>query len=68
MGSLYGGFPKVAGTFLGVSIIRTGAHRGLCWGPPILRSYCMSSLISPVTEVVTMFLSLIRDQNLSPKP
>ena len=30
------GFPKILGTFLGVSIIRTIVYLGLYWGPPIL--------------------------------
>ena len=30
------GFPKIRGTFLGVTIIRTIVFWGLCWGPLIL--------------------------------
>ena len=35
---IYGGFPKISGTF-GVSIIRMMIYWGLYWGPPILENY-----------------------------
>ena len=33
------GFPKIGGTILGVSIIRTIVYWGLNWGPLILGKY-----------------------------
>ena len=37
------GFPKTAGTFLGVPISRILVFWGLYWGPPVLGNYHISS-------------------------
>ena len=41
------GFPKMMGTILGFSIIRTRVFWGLYWGPPILGNYHTSSFMIP---------------------
>ena len=38
-GGLYGGFPKLGGTILGVPILRTIVFWGLYWGSLILGKY-----------------------------
>ena len=35
------GFPKIRGTFLGITIKRIIVFWGLCWGPPIYGNYHM---------------------------
>ena len=43
MSQIYGGFPKLGGTILGVPSIRIIVFEGVYWGPLILGNYHISS-------------------------
>ena len=44
LGMVYGDFPKLGGTILGVFIMKTIVLGGLYCGPPILGNYHMTSV------------------------
>ena len=49
---LYGGFPRIIGTFLGAPIIRTIVFWGLYWGPLILGNYHIT--IITIVTIITI--------------